>query len=332
MSTDVFIALANNQQVISEYYNIISIIIISIYLISLIYAFLNFIGWIIQDWVYYKKWWLKKWNFIKSNFLKYFKYLLYPTIWFFWCFTVWYQVESWFYFIKFIEPFCPDFSLLTKWAKALNYMNALYVLIIFSIAYIIIWLSFWKKALLKTWIGIYIFWVILCYAVPLLSNFFQVECYDVNWLIIENPVLDPNYWLVNCYNESGTMEWNWIEYWDNWMLSNYWNYKNWEFDGDQFNFYHDWSLFWKYSYVGWILVFSIEFYNDWTVKYKSYIENWLYKTFEFYENWQVKEERGYRWGVLEWRQLSYDEDGSIIYQWYFRDGNFVDVSDQMPLM
>ena len=331
MNTDVFITLANNQPVISNYYNICSVIIVWLFIIYLIYAFLNFVAWVIEDIVYCKKWWLKKWNFLKTNFVKHFKKLLFPTIWFLWFMTVWYQVSFWDYFIQFIETFCPDFSLLTKWAKALNYMTALYVLIIFSIAYIIIWLSFWKKALLKTWIGIYIFWVILCYAVPLLSNFFQVKCYDEEWKINKNPDFDSFWNVVNCYDKNHEKDWIW-DFEDEYFYHHTLNYKNWTLDWYQWLHYWDWILEWADIYDNWFLVGSHHFYHDWQTKIRWYFEDWLYKTFEFYENWQLKEERSYSWDVLEWRQMSYDEDGSIIYQWYFSEGNLVDVSDQMPLM
>ena len=315
MDLDIFITMANNEPVLSKFFKVWVVIYFSILFILFFYAFLNFVAWCIQDRIYYKKWWIEKWNFIKDNLKKQFKNYFYPWIALLWIFAIPFQVPFFYLFLGLLEPILPVFKSLTLGARALIYLNYYFVFIIFCTAFFIIWVSYWKKSLLRTWLAVYIFWVVLCYAVPLLSWFFQTTCLDEQWNKNPNPALDSSWNVINCYDKDHNRDWKWVYDDEFWLYRLTRNYKNWLFDWYQFFHFQDDVIEWTDFFEWWVLLRSRHFYHDWQEKINAYFEDWLYKYFEFYENWDLKLEKTFSDYITQWNRISYDRNGNTVYDY-----------------
>lgn len=109
---------------------------------------------------------------IKNSFKKY-SYLLIAFVLFL---TNFLQVSIIFYWLNQIFS---DFGEVVQqnenipdWYFALVAMNSFYVLIIITLAIFLIWISFWKKKVVISWIVLYYIWLIIAFLVPTIAYSF----------------------------------------------------------------------------------------------------------------------------------------------------------------
>ena len=176
----------------------------------------------------------------------------------------------------------------------------------------------------------------------------QNGCYDENWqqkIIMQyNGSGD----VINCYNERGQQEWNWVYYYDNWQIASELTFQNWLPNWLVLNYYENWQVKnkwtsidgnrdwkyieyydngkimekWKYNEL-WADWLRISYYEDGVIKYRDSYKNWKREGayVSYYPNWQTGYEANYVNWELEWQYISYNEDWSVYSKWVYIDWN-----------
>lgn len=136
-------------------------------------------------------------------------------------------------------------------------------------------------------------------------------CYDEKWVLNENPDIDDNGDIINCYNSKWEQEGKWIDYVDlkSWKRKLEQNYKNWEKDGKCIEYYEDWKIYTLENYKNWKLNWEVIFYD----------RNWKKVLEETYINWKE-----------DWESIEY-RDGDWLYKNFYKNGRLIDEQENVEV-